>query len=96
MLVPEQEFAARYPSPISVNVSLPGEGEGKVLSVSISVTNCVKDLKEALVGLTGMAANKQQIRHNGAFLKDPQTLAAVNIGDGATVEMIGRSRGGKR
>lgn len=95
-MVPEREFAARYPYPISIHISIPGDGDTKFVTMSISVTSKVKDLKDALVEQTGIAANKQQIKYMGAFLKDPQTFAAVNIGDGVTVEMIGRSRGGKR
>lgn len=78
-------------------MSIPSaDGESKVFSVPISVMSSVKELKEALVEKSGTAVNKQQIKYMGTFLKDTQTFAAVNIGDGGHVEMIGRSRGGKR
>lgn len=94
-LLPEFEFAAQYPAPITINVIVPAsEGEPSVFPVSIPVTSSVKDLKNVLVEMTGLAANKQQIKYMGTFLKDLQSFAAVNIGDGAQVEMIGRSRGG--
>jgi hypothetical protein len=56
----------------------------------------IKTLKELLAEKTGLAPNKQQIKHSSGFLKDSQTLASANIGDGDSVELIGRSRGGKR
>lgn len=79
-----------------VNVAA-GEASGSsFVSLSLSVTSQVKDLKELLVEKTGVAANKQQIKYSGVFLKDPQTFASLNIGDNAQLELIGRSRGGKR
>lgn len=102
-LVSAEDFARRFPSPVLVTVLVPADSEstwelrGQSLSVSISVTQSVKELKEqvgALVG--GMPANKQQLKGPAGFLKDKDTLAALNLGAGAVLELSVRSRGGKR
>jgi hypothetical protein len=49
-----------------------------------------------IVDRVGMAPNKQQIRYQTGFLKDAQSLAAANVWDNSVLEVIGRSRGGKR
>lgn len=67
-----------------------------VIPVTLPITKQIKDLKEMIADQVGLPPNKQQIKFMSSFLKDLQTLAAANVGDGATVEMIGRSRGGKR
>jgi hypothetical protein len=58
----------------------------------------VKELKAALVDLLGgMPVTKQQLRiPGGAFFKDAQTLAALNVGDGDKVELSLKTRGGKK
>jgi splicing factor 3A subunit 1 len=97
-LVSEQEFAARFPNPVSITVFLPPSdtGPGSSVHLSISVLSQIKDVKDMLVDPSGLAPNKQQIKFQGAFVKDAQTLASLNIGEGAQLELIGRSRGGKR
>ena len=65
----------------------------------MSVNISVKELKELLstTYLNGMPAGKQQLKvAEIGFLKDTSTLAALNIGDGATVEVSAKSRGGKK
>ena len=103
-LVPEEAFASRYPNPVTINVAVPNDPSikdwsfsGQTLRVSLSVRNTVKDLKD-MVGeqLGGMPANKQQLKGTSGFLKDSQSLASLNIGDGAYLELSLRSRGGKR
>jgi hypothetical protein len=43
-----------------------------------------------------MPGNKQQLKAStgGAFFKDTQTLATLNIGEGGTVELSLKTRGG--
>jgi hypothetical protein len=108
-MVPEEVFAAQYGSnPIAVFVSVPNDPSsaawllnGQVIEVSLPVTASGKELKDILAGsLGGMPANKQQIRIKAkpdvGFLKDTQSLASLNIGHGAALEMTVRSRGGKK
>jgi len=70
---------------------------GQILQLSVSIKTTVKDLKERVSEQLGnMAVNKFQLKASSGFLKDAQTLAAVNIGAGGTLELSLRSRGGKR
>jgi splicing factor 3A subunit 1 len=104
-LVPAEEFAARYPHPISIQVIVPNDPSnaawnlhGQAVQVLISVTAAVKDLKDILSNmLGGMPGNKQVLKTPMAgFLKDTQTLAALNLGDGAVVELQVKTRGGAK
>eukprot|EP00604_Paraphysomonas_vestita_P002037 CAMPEP_0174819868 /NCGR_PEP_ID=MMETSP1107-20130205/3324_1 /TAXON_ID=36770 /ORGANISM="Paraphysomonas vestita, Strain GFlagA" /LENGTH=505 /DNA_ID=CAMNT_0016034115 /DNA_START=395 /DNA_END=1909 /DNA_ORIENTATION=- len=90
-LIPEDIFASRYPDPITINIIVPNNAtaninpawdlRGQTLSISISVTQTIKDLKD-LIGeaVGGMVASKQQLKGPSGFLKDQQTLASLNIG----------------
>jgi hypothetical protein len=102
-VVPADEFASRYPSPVEIIVHIPSDNSatwelrGQSLSVSINVTQSVKELKDCIgVLIGGMPSNKQQLKSPNGFLKDKDTLAALNIGEDATLELSVRSRGGKR
>lgn len=101
--VPEEEFAALHPSPVQLTVMVPSdpsstwELRGQALSVTLAVTQSVKELKDIISGLVGgMPPNKQQLKSPNGFLKDKDSLAALNIGSGTTLELSVRSRGGKR
>ena len=102
-LIGEEEFAARYPNPINVTVHVPSDSSstwelrGQVISVSIRVTQTVKELKDSIgAQVGGMPSNKQQLKGPAGFLKDKETLASLNIGESSVVELQVRSRGGKR
>jgi splicing factor 3A subunit 1 len=102
-LLPEDEFASRFPSPVNVVVNIPSDSSstwelrGQTLSVSINVTQSVKELKDCIgVLIGGMPPNKQQLKSPHGFMKDKETLAALNIGEGVTLELSVRSRGGRR
>jgi hypothetical protein len=75
---------------------------GQVVKVCVNVTDSIKQLKEEAANkfLNGMPLNKQQIRVQAApslgFLKDSCSLAELNVGDGALLELSVKSRGGKR
>jgi len=80
-------------------------GQLLVLEVG-SVMRTVKALKEQIAPMVGdMPLNKMQLRvggeggGGGVFLKDPQTLASYNLGapgSGSVVELVTRSRGGRK
>jgi len=60
----------------------------------------VKDVKQELSQqhLNQMPINKVQLRlvTTGAFLKDAMTLAALNIGPTATLELKAKTRSGRK
>ena len=65
--------------------------------MALNVTQSVKELKDSIGALIGgMPSNKQQLKCPSGFLKDKDTLASMNIGDGTVLELSVRSRGGKR
>ncbi|CAN0167112.1 unnamed protein product [Phaeothamnion confervicola] len=63
-----------------------------------SVTGTVRELKELLAPqVGGMAANRQQLRDaSRGFLKDSQSLASYNLAGDVHLELVPRSRGGRR
>lgn len=105
-LMPAAEFSARFPQPVTLQVLLPSDPSapaawnltGGSVSVAMPVMHTVKQLKELLsTQLGGMPTSKQQLKHSVfGFLKDANSLAELNLGDGSTVELSVKSRGGKR
>ena len=105
-MIPASEFAAGYPGSVTINTitpidpSVPAWGlNGQSVSVALSVLSTVKQLKESLSSvLGGMPAAKQQLKAitGGAFFKDTQTLAALNLGEGASVDLTVKTRGGAK
>jgi hypothetical protein len=104
VLLSANEFAAQYTEPINVNCVTPVDASvaawglgGQTVTVTVPVTCTIKLLKEALTSvLGGMPGNKQQLKAltGGGFFKDTQTLATLNIGEGGTVELSCKTRGG--
>ena len=85
-------------TPVDPSVPAWGLG-GQSVSISVSVMSTVKQLKESLSSvLGGMPAAKQQLKAvtGGAFFKDTQTLAALNLGEGASVDLTVKTRGGAK
>ena len=105
-IISEEEFVKKYPNPVSIYVHVPVESSlatwnlnGQQLMIKITVTSTVKELKEMIsLQLGGMPANKQQLKemNSSTFCKDVETLAKLNIGEGFHLELLLKSRGGKR
>ena len=73
--------------------------QGQTVDVSVLVTSTIKHFKEALSALLGgMPAAKQQLKAvtGGAFFKDTQTLADLNLGSGASIDLTVKTRGGAK
>ena len=106
-LIPAEVFAAKYPGPIHLVITVGASADlptwnlqaGQIFHVNVPVNTSVKELKELLFSgyLNGMPSGKQQLKvAEIGFLKDTSTLAAMNIEDGATIELSAKSRGGKK
>ena len=104
-LIPEEVFAARFSGPITIKVVTPVDTSagssawglnGQIVEVNVPVTYSIKEVKSTLTDLLGgMPATKQQLKATGgAFYKDTQTLAGLNIGEGAVIELSVKTRGG--
>ena len=107
VVLPEAEFAASLGKPeVALQVRIPNDPSqmawnfyGQTLSVAVDVFSKVKAVKEELSKshLNGMPANKIQLKHPSiGFLKDAMSLASLNIGPTATLEMIPKTRGRRK
>ncbi len=105
-LIPAEEFAAIYSGPCNIDISLPNDSSnaqhnlnGQTVTLHVTVLTTVKELKEMLSNnhLNQMGTGKIQLKHNvHGFLKDANSLASLNLGNGTSLEMSVKSRGGKR
>ena len=105
-LVPEDEFIKTLSKPeVTLKIRIPNDPTqmawnfyGQMLVITIDVKSKVKEVKQELskTHLNGMPANKIQLKGASGFLKDSQTLASLNIGPTATLEMTPKTRGGRR
>jgi len=93
--------------PITITIKLPTDGtnaawnlNGQTISISLSegVATTCKALKTLASSshLGNIPLGKFQLKAKAGFLKDSQTLAAVNIGQNSTLELSVKKRGGKR
>jgi hypothetical protein len=107
-LIPEDEFVASLSKPeVELQIRIPNDRTqlawnfyGQMIAQSADVMSTVKSVKEELSSkhLNSMPVNKIQLKNlsSGAFLKDTMTLATLNIGPTATLEMTMRQRGRRR
>lgn len=107
-LIPEAEFVASLAKPdVTIQIRVPNDPSqmawnfyGQIVALAVNVMSQVKTVKGELskTHLNGMPANKIQLRNpaTGAFLKDSVTLAALNIGPSMTLEIVPKTRGGKK
>ena len=106
-LMSEEEFAASLSSPdVKLSVRVPNDSAqmawnfyGQIVSLSVNVMTTVKDVKAQLskAHLNDMPANKILLKDpKGGFLSNNATLASLNIGPTATLEMSLKQRGGRK
>jgi hypothetical protein len=106
-LLSAEDFQASLGKPeVTVQVRIPNDPSqiawnfyGQILSMKVHVMTKIKDVKSELSRrhLNGMPPNKIQLRDTTiGFLKDSSTLASLNMGPTATVEMIPKTRGGRK
>ncbi|KAL9244664.1 hypothetical protein vseg_018419 [Gypsophila vaccaria] len=100
-LVPEDQFLAQHPGPVRINVSVPsvdeGNLKGQVLEISMqSLAETVGSLKEKISAEIQLPANKQKLSGKAGFLKDNLTLAYYNVGNGESLTLSLRERGGRK
>lgn len=86
--------------PVRINVSVPnideGNLKGQVLEITMSLSETVGSLKEKISGEIQLPANKQKLSGKAGFLKDNLKLAYYNVGDGETLALSLRERGGRK
>lgn len=105
-LLPEAEFVQQQggQSEITVFVRIPNDPSqrahnflGQTVSVSIGIQETTKSLKTLLAEkhLNGLLKLQLKKISTGTFLKDSQTLAALNVADQTMLELVPRVRGRK-
>jgi splicing factor 3A subunit 1 len=105
-LMSESDFCASLDSPsVSLRIQIPEDPynsawnfNGQVVTLSVDVMSKVKAVKMELQSrLGGMPTNKMQLKHEcTGFLKDGVTLAHQNVGPSADLELIPKTRGGRK
>ena len=105
-LLTEEEFVEQQGgrSEITVFVRIPNDPSqrahnflGQTISLTIGLQDTTKTLKQRLAEthLNGLAKLQLKKLSTGAFLKDAQTLAALNVADQTMLELVPRKRGRK-
>jgi hypothetical protein len=106
-LLSEEDFMASLDSPnVTLQIKIPNDSTqmswnfyGQLVSIHINVMTKVKDVKAQLshAHLNDMPANKIVLKDpKGGFLSNNSTLASLNIGPIATLEMSLKQRGGRK
>jgi hypothetical protein len=103
----EADFVASLSKPeVMLQIRIPNDPSqmawnfyGQILSMTVDAMSKVKEVKRDLsrTHLNAMPANKIQFKDTKTgFLKDNMTLASLNIGPTATLELIPRTRAGRK
>ena len=104
---PENEFIASLSKPeVTLQIRIPNDASqmawnfyGQIVSVTVDVRSTIRAVKEEVskAHLNDMPINKIQLKGAQGFLNaDNQSLAALNIGPTATLELRPKTRGGRR
>ena len=91
-LVPEGEFLARNPSPVTMKVAVPNmpdkpewKLEGQMLSITLALTDTVNTLKAQIMEELGMPQGKQKLQHESIFLKVATTTFFILVNQSANL-----------
>jgi len=106
MMIPENQWAVKYPSPIQVLVQVNlgadavAAGVPSAIPLEINVKTTAQDMKTMLTAKVSAAgANptnmKLKVQSTGYMLKNNMTLAFYNISPGSVIELTKKQRGGK-
>jgi splicing factor 3A subunit 1 len=102
-LIPEAVFFATTNSPVMFNVIIPSIPEkpelncsGQIINVKMALSEQISLIKTKIHELIGLPPGKQKLNMEGLFYKDNKSLAFYNIGDGATIQMSLKERGGRK
>jgi len=102
-LIPEEEFLLQHSGPVTFQVNTPNISDkpewklqGQTIDLTLHVTDQVSVIKAKIHEEIGMPPGKQKLQYEGIFIKDSNTLAYYNIGNGATIVLGLKERGGRK
>lgn len=102
-LVAEAEWARRFPGPVKFLVTVPMVGDkpefkllGQTLTLTLPLTDPVSVVKSKVHESTGVPPGKQKLAKEGMFFKDSMSLAFYNVGNGTTIQLQLKERGGRK
>eukprot|EP00985_Skeletonema_marinoi_P032482 scaffold39150_cov173-Skeletonema_marinoi.AAC.4 len=106
-ILSESDFIATLSNPdnVPICIQVPHDSSnadwnfnGQIVDVSLAASAKMKAVKEALKPILGnMPTNKMQLKHpTTGFLKDNFSLAHYNIGPMTTLELVPKTRGGRK
>ncbi|KAL7443201.1 hypothetical protein ACHAXH_005637 [Discostella pseudostelligera] len=107
-LLSESDFIATLSDPddIPICIRVPHDStnsnwnfNGQTIDITVKATSQVKELKEMLSAqLGGMPMNKMQLKHpsSGFMNKDGLTMAYFNVGPMTTIDLVPKTRGGRK
>jgi hypothetical protein len=107
-LLSESDFIATLldPNDVPICIRIPHDPSnsawnlnGQIQDINAKATTTVKDLKALLKEqLGGMPMNKMQLKNptSGFMNKDGLSLASLNIGPMTTIDLVPKTRGGRK
>jgi len=106
MMIPENQWAVKYPTPIQllVQVSLGADAVAanvpSAIPLELNVKTTIQNVKQILAGKVSAAgatatSMKLKVQSSGYILKNNMTLAFYNISPGSVIELTKKQRGGK-
>ena len=102
-LMPEADFLARNVSPVTFRVVVPNVQDkpewklnGQMLTVTLSLSDNIKVMKERIEQETAMPLGKQKLQMDNIFFKDTNSLAYYNIYPNTVVHLQVKERGGRK
>ncbi|CAG0883335.1 unnamed protein product [Darwinula stevensoni] len=102
-LIPEHEFFAMNPGPVTFSVQTPVVSDkqewrlhGQVITITLPPNDTISVIKAKLHEETGLPPGKQKLQWEGLFFKDSNTLAFYNISTGSLINLQLKERGGRK
>lgn len=106
-LLSESDFIATLSNPeeVPICIRIPHDPSnsnwnlnGQTIDMTVKATSKIKEMKGMLKDqLGGMPVNKMQLKHpSTGFLKDGNSIAHFNIGPMTTLDLVPKTRGGRK
>lgn len=102
-LIPEEEFIASNPSPVTFQIIVPQVGDkpewklnGQTFTLTLPPTDSISTIKAKIHEQLGLPPGKQKLQYEGMFVKDSNTVGFYNMTNGVSVILALKERGGRK